>query len=99
MSEKDEIIPDTDEARHEAILTAAYVRETLQTEGMKRIRAKIAELSGKAHSRWLLATPEEAEKIRATSYGYEMFFELAKRMMVSGDMAKQLLDRKSDDRA
>jgi hypothetical protein len=90
---------ESDESKQEAILTAALVRETLQTEGMKRIRAKIAELTGRAHSKWLLATPEEAEKIRSQAYGYEMFFDLAKRMMVSGDMAKQILERKTDDRA
>ena len=88
------LTPEKQAELHESILTSAYVREMFQSEGMKRLRNKIDGMTGKQHSKWLLAkTTEEAEKIRQECYGYEMFFDLAKRVMIAGDMAKQILER------
>lgn len=71
------------------VADADVLRELMRHPGMDLIRGEIDAMSGKLHSKWLLAPAEEAEKIRSDARGYELFFSLVKRRIIAGDEARK----------
>ena len=71
---------------------ATFVRALLQHEGMAIVRRAIDNQVDFNRKRWYAATtPEEAEKIRSRTAGFEAFFDLCNAIIKNGEAASKAL--------
>lgn len=87
----------SEESLTQKVNNAHLIRELLTHPGMVVMRAKIDKATARDHSKWLLAENDEtASRIRTETRGYELFFTLAKQVMIEGDNAAHILNPPSD---
>ena len=91
-----------DTMNKEALSGIAYkggiIRDLMNHPGMELMRKEIDSLTLKMHGKWLLAeTDDQAAKIRHEVQGYELFFTLAKQLMLQGDNAARLIKSEADN--
>jgi len=71
---------------------AGVIEDLLRHPGMAKMREAIENVTEFNRKKWFMApTPEEAEKIRLKTRGYEDFFRLAEAIVKNGEVARKQL--------
>lgn len=90
----------TDEQKQKLATIAAdagTIEDLLRHPGMAKMRAAIENVTEFNRKKWFMcATPEEAERIRLKTRGYEDFFRLAEAIITNGEVARKQLQPPSE---
>lgn len=78
------------EIQKKVVSDADLLRDLMRHPGMDLMREYIDALTKRKHDAWLLADPEEAEKIRADTRGYGLFLNLVKQRIIAGDEVRKM---------
>jgi hypothetical protein len=78
-------------------IEAGHIEDLLRHPGMKLLRTAIDNINEFNRKKWYqAATPEEAEKIRLKTRGYEDFFKLCEAIIKNGEAARKSLNPPSE---
>lgn len=78
------------EIQKRVVADAEILRDLMRHPGMDLMRDHIDMLTKRKHDAWLLADPEEAEKIRSDTRGYGLFLNLVKQRIIAGDESRKI---------